>query len=179
MNDDLVAFVMVSVTLAMLLLRPLLVIVQTPLVFVVQVAVPVVPFVHFMLTVTPETGCSFTLCTIMVTVAFQEVELAFAELRSRSPMWSAGADVFVGEAVGADVAVNVGRRVDVAGTGVKVGRVVGEAGTDVKVGKGVAEAGMDVLVGRAVGEAGIVVSVGGAMDVGVELAVGNGAPASH
>lgn len=60
-NDDFVAFVIVSVTLAILLLKPLLVTLQTPLVFVVQLVVPVAPFVHFTYTFTPASGCSFAL----------------------------------------------------------------------------------------------------------------------
>lgn len=170
-----VTFVIESVTLAMLLLKPLLVMVHTPLVLVLQLAVPVVPFVHLILTVTPESGCSFALCTFMVTVAFQLVEVAFAELRSRSPMWSEGAGVFVGEAVGADVAVKVGRGVNVAGMDVIVGRGVNVAGMDVIVGRGVNFAGMDVFVGKAVGVFGRAVKV----RVGMDVAVATGAPASH
>jgi len=59
-NDDLVAFVTVNVTLPTLLPR-LFVTLQTPLVLVVQLVVPVAPFVHFTYTSTPESGCSFAL----------------------------------------------------------------------------------------------------------------------
>lgn len=115
----------------------------------------------------------------MVTVAFQVVDVPLTELRSRSPMWNVGAGVFVGEAVAADVAVKVGRGVAVAGMVVEVGSGVAVAGTDVKVGKAVGDAGMVVLVGRMVGDAGMVVFVGRAVNVGMDVVVGNGALASH
>ena len=100
----------------------------------------------------------------MVTVAFQVVDVVRTELRSRSPMWRAGAGVCVGEAVGADVAVKVGRGVDVV-----------VAGMDVKVGRGVGDAGIVVFVGRGVSVSDIAVAV----NVGKNVAVATGAPASH
>ena len=53
--------VTVNVTLVVVLLKPVLVTVHTPLEFVVQLAVPVPPFVHFTLTFTPESGASLAL----------------------------------------------------------------------------------------------------------------------
>ena len=98
----------------------------------------------------------------MVTVAFQVVDVVRTELRSRSPMWKVEAGGLVGEATGADVAV-------------KVGRAVAVAGMDVKVGRGVGDAGSVVFVGRGVGVSGIAVAV----NVGRNVAVATGAPASH
>ena len=60
---DKVNFVTLKVTLAMLEDNPDLVIVHTPLALVIQLAVPVAPFVHWAATVTLAIGCSSTLCT--------------------------------------------------------------------------------------------------------------------
>ena len=98
----------------------------------------------------------------MVTVAFQVVDVVRKELRSRSPTWKVKAGGLVGEATGADVAV-------------KVGRAVAVAGIDVKVGTGVGDAGIAVFVGRGVGVSGIAVTI----NVGKNVAVATGAPASH
>lgn len=108
-------------------------------------------------------------------VAFQVVDVVRTELRSKSPMWNVGAGVFVGEATSADVAVSVGSCVEVAGIDVKVGKAVAVTGMDVKVGRGVGDAGIVVFVGRGVGVSGIAVAV----NVGKNVAVATGAPASH
>lgn len=133
--------VIVKVTLVVLLLIPVFVTEHTPLELVVQVAVPVAPFVHLPVTVAFATNPSDVLCILIVTVAFHFIPESVAE-RSRSPtckvVTDKGVDVNVAVGKGVDVNVASGNGVDVY---VGLGRDV-----DVNVGAGVA-----VFVGPGVG----------------------------
>lgn len=94
--------VTVKVTLVTLEFIPVLVMAQTPLALVLQLAVPVAPFVHLAETVTLAAGSSDNLCTRIVTVAFH-LKPDFTEVRSRSPTWMELTCVAVAVAEGVSV----------------------------------------------------------------------------